>query len=687
MLGMTTAAAAELWGDSELPVVAWPTHGTVDLRHRLLLAAAGRGEETDEATVALAATALEQVDRARVASGRPATERARRAIADGARMLLADEPRSSLVQLARASRSRPITSHGSSASRPAAPSRPTAAASASAPCSIASSTASRISPGWPPTSASPTTATSPAPSAARPARRRRACASCWPTNAARIGNSESVQLERCLSRLWFCASTPAATSHPKRSSVETSRLPRCGAPGAQSILLTAERRMGKTSVLHRMLAQPPAGFIVLNRNLQPVATPEEFITTLITDAERAVPGLFKRTLAKRLSDAGVQKIGVSKLSVRTRQRGSGELEDGGRGHIFHTYREPPRARGLPLGRAAAHAGEHSRHDRRARCPPDPRPPPGGSRDIPTAGMVFSGSVGLHHVVDELRAQGGMWAPVHDMIVVDLPPLQLRMRSSSPMHCSPTSRSTATTYRWWQGPSPARWTRSPTTSTTSSSSCATASRQGSAPPSMRRGPKHRRAGPPRPAGPVAADAFVDRVGSYYPAQDKLVRAMLDAVAVSAEPLDVAGLQGLVAAQQTPPWPDELKALLVLLCKDHYLLSRPGFAFKLSLVRRAWAARRSGIGHERRRPTAQVHTMAQDPALLEAITVQREPLIAGLVEAVLDAKGHAASASSARAASAIPTFSPWSSAASVCGTTTSSSRGWSRILGRFAPTASC
>jgi tetratricopeptide (TPR) repeat protein len=32
-------------------------------------------------------------------------------------------------------------------------------------------------------------------------------------------------------------------------------------------------------------------------------------------------------------------------------------------------------------------------------------------------------------------------------------------------------------------------------------------------------------------------------------------------------------------------------------------------------------------------------AQDPALLEAITVQREPLIAGLVEAVLDAKGGA------------------------------------------------
>jgi AraC-like DNA-binding protein len=101
MLRMTAPAAAELWGDTELPVASWSTHGTVDLHHRLLLAAAARGEETDEAAVALAAGALAQVDRARVASGRPATERARRAIADGARMLLAEEPRSSLVQLAR----------------------------------------------------------------------------------------------------------------------------------------------------------------------------------------------------------------------------------------------------------------------------------------------------------------------------------------------------------------------------------------------------------------------------------------------------------------------------------------------------------------------------------------------------------------------------------------------------------
>ena len=37
-------------------------------------------------------------------------------------------------------------------------------------------------------------------------------------------------------------------------------------------------------------------------------------------------------------------------------------------------------------------------------------------------MVLSGSLGIHHVVAELRAKGGMWVPTHDMRGEDLPPL-------------------------------------------------------------------------------------------------------------------------------------------------------------------------------------------------------------------------------------------------------------------------
>lgn len=95
---------ASLWGgDPVLPSAPMPSAPGVDLEHRLLLAAGRRGEDVHELTeraILLTGAALEQVDRARVASGRPATTRRRRALADAAREALADDPDRALGELA-----------------------------------------------------------------------------------------------------------------------------------------------------------------------------------------------------------------------------------------------------------------------------------------------------------------------------------------------------------------------------------------------------------------------------------------------------------------------------------------------------------------------------------------------------------------------------------------------------------
>ncbi len=360
----------------------------------------------------------------------------------------------------------------------------------------------------------------------------------------------------------------------------------------QSVLLTAERRMGKTSVLHRMLAQPPPGFIALNRNLQPVATPEEFVTTLITDAERAAPGLFRRTLAERLSDAGVQKIGVSKLSFELAKEGPGNWKTAAEA-TFSTLTENLSERVVFLWDELPHMLANIRDTTGALAARQTLDLLRAARETyPQLGMVFSGSVGLHHVVDELRAQGGMWAPVHDMIVVDLPPLATpdaeflanALLANEQIACDDLPAVARTIAGEVDAvPYYVHHLVLQLRDRQQAGLCGTVDEV------LVRDIVEEMLHDP--LDPWQLMHYVDRVGSYYPAQDNLVRAMLDAVAVSVEPLDVTALQGLVAAQQTPPSPDELKALLVLLCKDHYLLSRPGFAFKLSLVRRAWAARRS------------------------------------------------------------------------------------------------
>jgi AraC-like DNA-binding protein len=104
-LTLDSGLVAALWGgDVALPAGALRVGPQTDVEHRLLLAAAARGHDADELAeraIGLAAWTLEAADPQRVASGRPATARSRKALADGARELLAAEPGLPLPELAR----------------------------------------------------------------------------------------------------------------------------------------------------------------------------------------------------------------------------------------------------------------------------------------------------------------------------------------------------------------------------------------------------------------------------------------------------------------------------------------------------------------------------------------------------------------------------------------------------------
>lgn len=104
-LFMDPELVASIWGgDPLLPCEPLPTSPRIDIEHRALLSAARRGVDPDELferTIVLSASALEQVEERRVAAGRPVSTRARRAVADGAREILAASPERSLPELAR----------------------------------------------------------------------------------------------------------------------------------------------------------------------------------------------------------------------------------------------------------------------------------------------------------------------------------------------------------------------------------------------------------------------------------------------------------------------------------------------------------------------------------------------------------------------------------------------------------
>jgi AraC-like DNA-binding protein len=96
---------ASTWGGEQLPPsVPIHTSPKIDLEHRLLIGASrGRADQHEmvERALMLAADALEQSDPRPVAAGRPSTVQARRATADGAREILAENMERSLPDIAR----------------------------------------------------------------------------------------------------------------------------------------------------------------------------------------------------------------------------------------------------------------------------------------------------------------------------------------------------------------------------------------------------------------------------------------------------------------------------------------------------------------------------------------------------------------------------------------------------------
>jgi hypothetical protein len=85
----------------------------------------------------------------------------------------------------------------------------------------------------------------------------------------------------------------------------------------QSLLLTAERRMGKTSVIKKMTAQPLPQMLVKFRDLEGLRTPLEFVEAVLHDVqqdlsgkERAMVGV--RSLLEQLSGAEIKGFKLPK---------------------------------------------------------------------------------------------------------------------------------------------------------------------------------------------------------------------------------------------------------------------------------------------------------------------------------------------------------------------------------------
>lgn len=184
----------------------------------------------------------------------------------------------------------------------------------------------------------------------------------------------------------------------------------------QCVLLNAERRIGKTSVLRKMVDQPADGWFAVFQDLEDIHTTDEFATTVYDEIQQYLSfikkvantarkiyeenefGSVKKTTSrpwKKLLTASIEDL----VSQQTDQK------------LVMFWDEVPymidNIRKAESEQSAAEVLDTLRKLRQKHA--DLR-------------MVFTGSIGLHHVVSGLHSAKIATAPVNDMFAIEVTPL-------------------------------------------------------------------------------------------------------------------------------------------------------------------------------------------------------------------------------------------------------------------------
>ncbi|MCX7256099.1 MAG: hypothetical protein NTZ64_05015 [Polaromonas sp.] len=191
----------------------------------------------------------------------------------------------------------------------------------------------------------------------------------------------------------------------------------------QSIVLVAERRIGKTHVLEKLRATAPAGWVMIKRDIGAVRTATEFVQYVMADLYPHLQAKtnFRNWLQGLGEQLGGVQIGPVKLPNFPHKQWKQVLGD----TIAHlddittierviflwdelpwmleiiAKNNPQEAMEL-LDTLRALRQQHSKKIR----------------------MVFTGSLGLHHIVRSLKEQGYNNTPVNDMLSIEVAPLTL-----------------------------------------------------------------------------------------------------------------------------------------------------------------------------------------------------------------------------------------------------------------------
>lgn len=364
----------------------------------------------------------------------------------------------------------------------------------------------------------------------------------------------------------------------------------------QSLVLTAERRIGKTTALKKMRAKATTSRALLYDDLESIHTAADFARTVYKSARPYLGYGTRLAHGTRQAAEAVEhvKIGGDKLGVEV---GIDITEQSWQSTLVDVLTEL--------------------HVRRQKIPESPqivflwdefpimldniarRENPQTAMQIldtlrslrhtcPTLRMVYTGSIGLHHVLRKLKDQQYLNEPLNDMLHEEVGPLDEQSAN-------------ALARGLLMGIGAAEKTSFPLARKLAEAvDCI---------PYYMHHLADRLQHDPRILGPetiaaIVAEALVDaqdpwglrhydtRIDDYYPKKDrKLIRLTLDVLANPDTPLSFAEFVKRVQASQSVD-DDRLRDLVIKLRQDHYLLQTPDgmLSFRFTLIQRWWRLHR-------------------------------------------------------------------------------------------------
>ena len=185
----------------------------------------------------------------------------------------------------------------------------------------------------------------------------------------------------------------------------------------QSLIFSGERRIGKSSILKKMTAEPPADLLPIYRDLEGIRTPIEFVEAVWQDTETYLREMGQaRRVREYISELTGSYFDSYQFPELVEDRWKTllaktiedliTLQDK---QIVLIWDEMPHMLGNFSNEAAMETLDTLRSLRQT---------------YPDVRMVFSGSIGLHHIIKNLQQAGYSNDPTNDMYPIEGEPLSV-----------------------------------------------------------------------------------------------------------------------------------------------------------------------------------------------------------------------------------------------------------------------